>query len=97
MRSIVSVVYLIINTCTYLYFSVCRTCIIHYLHTSNYCPVCEVLVHKKRPLEHIRYFFDIFLERHLENVPLFTIYLKVKLDIHINAEINKLIDTRGSD
>ncbi|VDI71322.1 polycomb group RING finger protein 4 [Mytilus galloprovincialis] len=34
--------------------SFCRTCIIHYLHTSNYCPVCEVLVHKKRPLEHIR-------------------------------------------
>lgn len=34
--------------------SFCRTCIIHYLQTSNYCPVCEVLVHKKRPLEHIR-------------------------------------------
>lgn len=34
--------------------SFCRTCIVHYLHTSNYCPVCEVLVHKKNPLEHIR-------------------------------------------
>lgn len=34
--------------------SVCRTCIVRYLETSKYCPICEVQVHKTRPLHHIR-------------------------------------------
>lgn len=34
--------------------SFCRTCIVHYLHTSNYCPVCECLVHKKHPHQNLR-------------------------------------------
>ncbi|XP_061186062.1 uncharacterized protein LOC133194108 [Saccostrea echinata] len=34
--------------------SFCRTCIVHYLHTSNYCPVCECLVHKKYPHQNLR-------------------------------------------
>ncbi|XP_064613942.1 LOW QUALITY PROTEIN: polycomb complex protein BMI-1-like [Liolophura sinensis] len=34
--------------------SFCRTCIVRYLETSKYCPICEVQVHKTRPLHHIR-------------------------------------------
>nr|DBA25167.1 TPA: hypothetical protein GDO54_012729 [Pyxicephalus adspersus] len=34
--------------------SFCKTCIVHYLETSKYCPICEVQVHKTRPLLNIR-------------------------------------------
>ncbi|GBL81583.1 Polycomb complex protein BMI-1 [Araneus ventricosus] len=34
--------------------SFCRACIVRYLETSKYCPVCEVQVHKSRPLHYIR-------------------------------------------
>ncbi|XP_025093894.1 mucin-5AC-like isoform X2 [Pomacea canaliculata] len=34
--------------------SFCKTCIVRYLETSNYCPICEVLIHKKRPWQNIR-------------------------------------------
>lgn len=34
--------------------SFCRACIVRYLETSKYCPVCEVQVHKTRPLQSIR-------------------------------------------
>ncbi|XP_076471869.1 uncharacterized protein LOC143301450 [Babylonia areolata] len=34
--------------------SFCKTCILRYLETSNYCPICEVLIHKKRPWQNIR-------------------------------------------
>ena len=37
------------------YVTVCKTCILRYLETSNYCPICEVLIHKKRPWQNIRY------------------------------------------
>ena len=33
---------------------VCRTCITRYLETSKYCPVCDVMVHKTKPLNYIR-------------------------------------------
>ncbi|CAL1528781.1 unnamed protein product, partial [Lymnaea stagnalis] len=32
----------------------CKTCILRYLETSNYCPICEVLIHKTRPWQNIR-------------------------------------------
>ncbi|XP_052811792.1 uncharacterized protein LOC128239240 [Mya arenaria] len=34
--------------------SFCRTCITRYLETSKYCPVCDVMVHKTKPLDYIR-------------------------------------------
>jgi polycomb group RING finger protein 4 len=34
--------------------SFCKTCIIRYLETSKYCPICDVQVHKTRPLLNIR-------------------------------------------
>ncbi|KAL4222741.1 Polycomb complex protein BMI-1 [Mactra antiquata] len=34
--------------------SFCKTCIVRYLESSKYCPICEVLVHKTRPLQNIR-------------------------------------------
>ncbi|XP_070565352.1 polycomb complex protein BMI-1-like [Ptychodera flava] len=34
--------------------SFCKTCIVRYLETSKYCPVCDTQVHKTRPLQHIR-------------------------------------------
>ncbi|WAQ94235.1 BMI1B-like protein [Mya arenaria] len=33
---------------------VCKTCIVRYLESSKYCPICEVLVHKTKPLQNIR-------------------------------------------
>lgn len=35
-------------------FAVCRSCIVRYLQTNKYCPVCEVQVHKTKPLLNIR-------------------------------------------
>ncbi|NXF35815.1 BMI1 protein, partial [Nyctibius bracteatus] len=32
----------------------CKTCIVRYLETSKYCPICDVQVHKTRPLLNIR-------------------------------------------
>ncbi|CAG5118504.1 unnamed protein product, partial [Candidula unifasciata] len=34
--------------------SFCKTCILRYLETSTYCPICEVLIHKTRPWQNIR-------------------------------------------
>ncbi|XP_069110649.1 polycomb group protein Psc-like [Argopecten irradians] len=34
--------------------SFCKTCIVHYLQTSHYCPVCSGLVHKKNPFSELR-------------------------------------------
>ncbi|XP_048366852.1 polycomb complex protein BMI-1 isoform X2 [Sphaerodactylus townsendi] len=34
--------------------SFCKTCIVHYLETSKYCPICDAQVHKTRPLLNIR-------------------------------------------
>ncbi|KAL5006295.1 hypothetical protein ScPMuIL_015101 [Solemya velum] len=34
--------------------SFCRTCVVRYLDTSKYCPICDVLVHKTKPLLNIR-------------------------------------------
>ncbi|KAI0207106.1 hypothetical protein LSAT2_008252 [Lamellibrachia satsuma] len=33
---------------------VCKTCIVRYLESSKYCPICDVQVHKTRPLLNIR-------------------------------------------
>lgn len=33
---------------------VCRSCIIKYLEKNKYCPICEVQVHKSKPLLNIR-------------------------------------------
>ncbi|XP_029659657.1 uncharacterized protein LOC115233408 isoform X1 [Formica exsecta] len=34
--------------------SFCRSCIVKYLENNKYCPICEVQVHKSRPLLNIR-------------------------------------------
>uniref|UniRef100_A0A0A9W5V3 Polycomb complex protein BMI-1 n=1 Tax=Lygus hesperus TaxID=30085 RepID=A0A0A9W5V3_LYGHE len=34
--------------------SFCKTCIVKYLHTNKYCPICDVQVHKTSPLLNIR-------------------------------------------
>lgn len=33
---------------------VCKSCIVRYLETHKYCPICDVLVHKTKPLQNIR-------------------------------------------
>lgn len=37
-----------------LLFTVCRSCIVKYLERNKYCPICDVLVHKSKPLSNIR-------------------------------------------
>ena len=32
----------------------CKTCIVRYLSTSSFCPICDVQVHKTRPLLSLR-------------------------------------------
>ncbi|XP_037789263.1 polycomb group protein Psc-like, partial [Penaeus monodon] len=32
----------------------CKTCIVRYLHTSSFCPICDVQVHKTKPLLSLR-------------------------------------------
>lgn len=39
---------------TFLWSSVCKMCIVRYLETSKYCPICDVQVHKTKPLLNIR-------------------------------------------
>ncbi|EPY87177.1 polycomb group RING finger protein 2 [Camelus ferus] len=34
--------------------SFCKTCIVRYLETNKYCPMCDVQVHKTRPLLSVR-------------------------------------------
>uniref|UniRef100_S4RQ11 Bmi1 polycomb ring finger oncogene 1a n=1 Tax=Petromyzon marinus TaxID=7757 RepID=S4RQ11_PETMA len=34
--------------------SFCKTCIVRYLESSKFCPVCDVQVHKTRPLLNLR-------------------------------------------
>ncbi|XP_042199227.1 polycomb group RING finger protein 2 [Callorhinchus milii] len=34
--------------------SFCKTCIVRYLETNKYCPICDVQVHKTRPLLSVR-------------------------------------------
>ncbi|OWF54296.1 Polycomb complex protein BMI-1 [Mizuhopecten yessoensis] len=34
--------------------SVCKTCIVRYLESSKFCPICDVQVHKTKPLLNIR-------------------------------------------
>lgn len=34
--------------------SFCKTCIVRYLETSKFCPICDVQVHKTKPLLNIR-------------------------------------------
>lgn len=34
--------------------SFCKTCIVQYLETSKFCPICDVQVHKTKPLHNIR-------------------------------------------
>ncbi|CAI9726763.1 complex BMI-1-like [Octopus vulgaris] len=34
--------------------SFCRTCIVRYLESSKFCPICDVMVHKTKPLQNIR-------------------------------------------
>lgn len=35
--------------------AVCKMCIVRYLETSKYCPICDVQVHKTKPLLNIRW------------------------------------------
>ncbi|XP_048756046.1 polycomb complex protein BMI-1-A-like isoform X2 [Ostrea edulis] len=34
--------------------SFCRTCISKYLETTKYCPICDVMVHKTKPLQFVK-------------------------------------------
>ncbi|XP_062592411.1 polycomb complex protein BMI-1-A-like [Saccostrea cucullata] len=34
--------------------SFCRTCIIKYLETTKYCPICDAMVHKTKPLQYVK-------------------------------------------
>jgi hypothetical protein len=34
--------------------AVCRSCIVRHLETSKFCPICDVQVHKAKPLHSIR-------------------------------------------
>ncbi|XP_065334612.1 polycomb group protein Psc-like [Cloeon dipterum] len=40
-----------INECLHTF---CRSCIVKYLDTSNYCPMCDVQIHKSKPLQNLR-------------------------------------------
>ena len=44
-----------------LFFPVCRSCIVKYLQSSFHCPVCDVEVHKTKPLLHIRWVSPVIL------------------------------------
>uniref|UniRef100_A0A8C8D785 RING-type domain-containing protein n=1 Tax=Oncorhynchus tshawytscha TaxID=74940 RepID=A0A8C8D785_ONCTS len=41
--------------------SFCKMCIVRYLETSKYCPICDVPVHKTKPLLNIRSLITLFL------------------------------------
>ncbi|XP_013388453.1 polycomb complex protein BMI-1-B-like [Lingula anatina] len=34
--------------------SFCKTCIVRYMETSKFCPICDVMVHKTKPLTNVR-------------------------------------------
>ena len=39
----------------FIWFAVCKTCIVTHLYQHCTCPICGVVIHKTRPLEMIRY------------------------------------------
>ena len=43
-----------VNWPSFLLFSVCKSCIVRYLENNKFCPICEVQVHKTKPLLNIR-------------------------------------------
>ena len=47
--------HLIMTFFLFLRFAVCKMCIVRYLETSKYCPICDVQVHKTKPLLNIRW------------------------------------------
>lgn len=48
--------YAVLSNCfDYFVFSVCKMCIVCYLETSKFCPICDVQVHKTKPLLNIRW------------------------------------------
>lgn len=46
----------------YVYVAVCRACIVRHLETSRFCPICEVQLHKSRPLQNIRFVLQVFIK-----------------------------------
>ena len=50
----------VVMFCLYLlvsafYFSVCKSCIVKYLHHNVTCPKCGGVIHQSHPLNYIRY------------------------------------------
>lgn len=38
----------------YFVFTVCKSCIVKYLQTSKYCPMCNIKIHETQPLLNLK-------------------------------------------
>lgn len=38
----------------FLLFTVCKSCIVKYLQTSKYCPMCNIKIHETQPLLNLK-------------------------------------------
>eukprot|EP00106_Octopus_bimaculoides_P017279 XP_014784721.1 PREDICTED: polycomb group RING finger protein 1-like [Octopus bimaculoides] len=76
--------------------SFCRTCIVRYLESSKFCPICDVMVHKTKPLQNIR------PDNTLQNlvyklVPsLFKDEMKRRRTLYLSLSADELIDVSSS-
>lgn len=58
-----------INSFFFICFAVCKMCIVRYLETSKYCPICDVQVHKTKPLLNIRWELCLPCSLHFAQLP----------------------------
>lgn len=40
--------------CLSLFSTVCKSCIVKYLQTSKYCPMCNIKIHETQPLLNLK-------------------------------------------
>uniref|UniRef100_A0A8C8DFP7 RING-type domain-containing protein n=1 Tax=Oncorhynchus tshawytscha TaxID=74940 RepID=A0A8C8DFP7_ONCTS len=62
--------------------SFCKMCIVRYLETSKYCPICDVPVHKTKPLLNIRSLITLFLLHLFYSLALFCHEMKRRRDFY---------------
>ncbi|XP_075212334.1 uncharacterized protein LOC142319204 [Lycorma delicatula] len=73
--------------------SFCKSCIVKYLETNKFCPICDVQLHKAEPLLSIRP--DKTLQRLVyKMVPgLYSIEMQKRRQFYLNTEIESSTDT----
>ncbi|GAB1600174.1 polycomb complex protein BMI-1-like isoform X2 [Argonauta hians] len=75
----------------------CRACIVRYLESSKFCPICEVMVHKTRPLQNIRA-DETLQDLVYKLVPgLYRNEMKRRRDFYANHKNNPTAQTPGED